>query len=156
MGDPFYSAGLQFECTQCHSCCRHDPGYVFLSRADLLRLSEHHHLSPRDFVEKYCRWEDFGEGGILSLVEKQNYDCIFWSGGCTVYPARPLQCRAYPFWEGPLQSAQNWNYEARFCPGINRGKIHGKDVIEDWLKSRSDNPVVTKKEFDQWLLNSGV
>ncbi|OHD11779.1 MAG: hypothetical protein A2Z96_07745 [Spirochaetes bacterium GWB1_48_6] len=147
MSDPFYSAGLQFQCTQCHSCCRHDPGYVFLSREDLNRLSTHHSLSPEEFIKKYCRWEDFGTGEMLSLVEKKNFDCIFWDNGCTVYPARPLQCRAYPFWENPMKSLQTWNYEARFCPGINQGKLHSPEVIKQWLKERADSPILTKEEF---------
>ena len=147
MSDPFYSGGLQFECTQCHGCCRHDPGYVFLSRSDLDRLAAHHNITPQGFIEKYCRWEDFGTGEMLSLVEKKNFDCIFWDKGCTIYPARPLQCRAYPFWENPLKSLQTWNYEARFCPGINQGKLHDRKTIENWLTDRSDAPILTKEEF---------
>lgn len=144
MGTPFYSDGLKFECTQCHSCCRHDPGYVFLSESDLANLLQVTGLNRADFLEKYCRWEDLGDGPVLCLTEKSNFDCIFWENGCTVYTGRPLQCRSYPFWKGPLQNREQWDWEGRFCPGIGRGKIHSSAEIESWLKQRADNPPITK------------
>ncbi|HUX21603.1 MAG TPA: YkgJ family cysteine cluster protein, partial [Spirochaetia bacterium] len=39
MYKPFYQDGLRFECTRCDACCRHEPGYVFLSQTDLRRLA---------------------------------------------------------------------------------------------------------------------
>lgn len=147
MDRPFYAAGLKFECTQCHDCCRHDPGYVFLSRFDLERLAQHKGLSPGQFIESFCRWVDLGDGEVLSLVEKKNYDCIFWDQGCTVYSGRPLQCRAYPFWKGPLASPQAWDFESRACPGIGRGKLHSREDIEAWLQARRDQPVLRRSEL---------
>ena len=35
MSKKFYDDGLQFECARCSYCCRHEPGYVFLSDNDL-------------------------------------------------------------------------------------------------------------------------
>lgn len=142
----FYDHGLNFECTQCHACCRHDPGYVFLSRQDLDLLASGVGMEAGVFVENHCRWVDLGEGPVLSLKEKKNYDCIFWDGGCTVYAHRPVQCRTYPFWEGPLASAEKWKWEGRFCPGINRGKLHEKSQIEEALAKRRANPVLRQGE----------
>jgi len=104
-------------------------------------------LDQLAFVERYCRWVDLGQGLVLSLREKKNNDCIFWDGGCTVYSHRPVQCRAYPFWEGPLASKEKWAWEGRFCPGINRGKLHNKDEIEKALADRRTNPVMTKDDL---------
>jgi Fe-S-cluster containining protein len=103
-------------------------------------------MEPRAFVEKYCRWVDLGQGLVLSLREKKNYDCIFWDNGCTVYAHRPVQCRTYPFWEGPLASAEKWKWEGRFCPGINRGKLHDKASIEEALARRRAHPVLRQGE----------
>lgn len=147
MAEPFYARGLQFECTQCHACCRHDPGYVFLSRPDLETLARGRGLSPEAFVEAYCRWVDLGHGPVLSLKEKKNYDCVFWDQGCTVYADRPVQCRTYPFWEGPLASADKWKWEGQFCPGINRGKLRGRDEIEAALSARRAHPVLRNGEL---------
>ncbi len=142
----FYDQGLKFECTQCHACCRHDPGYVFLSRQDLDVLAAGVGLDPAAFVERFARWVDLGSGPVLSLREKPNYDCIFWDQGCTVYKHRPVQCRTYPFWEGPTTSQEKWKWEGRFCPGINRGKVHTKAEIEAALEERRAHPVLRKGE----------
>jgi len=146
MPSTFYDQGLKFECTQCHACCRHDPGYVFLSRQDLDLLAEGTGLSPEAFIERHTRWVDLGDGFVLSLKEKKNFDCIFWDNGCTVYAHRPVQCRTYPFWEGPLASAEKWKWEGRFCPGINRGKVHDKASIDEALARRRSHPVLRRED----------
>jgi len=142
----FYDQGLKFECTQCHACCRHDPGYVFLSRPDLERLARGVGLEPQAFVQAHCRWVDVGDGLVLSLKEKKNYDCVFWDGGCTVYQHRPVQCRTYPFWERPLSSPEQWKWEGRFCPGINHGKVRTKQEIEEALAQRREHPILRQGE----------
>jgi len=142
----FYDQGLKFECTQCHACCRHDPGYVFLSRQDLDSLALGVGMDSKAFIAKYCRWVDLGQGFVLSLKEKKNFDCVFWDKGCTVYASRPVQCRTYPFWEGPVSSAEKWKWEGRFCPGINRGKLHDKSEIEKALDARRSHPVLRQGE----------
>jgi len=147
MQSMFYDEGLKFECTQCHSCCRHDPGYVFLSRLDLDRLVASCGLSEKEFIDRHCRWVDLGKGMVLSLKEKKNYDCIFWDGGCTVYHSRPVQCRTYPFWEGPTSSAEKWKWEGRFCPGINQGKLRTKAEIDSALADRKANPVLRPEDL---------
>ena len=81
----FYDNGLRFECQKCSACCRYDPGYVFLSRNDLASLTQRMKLSEKEFLETYCRTVDLGGIKRVSLIEKKNYDCIFWEeGGCTV------------------------------------------------------------------------
>lgn len=148
MNERFYDQGLAFECTQCHACCRHDPGYVFLSEKDLSALCGHFGKSREAFISDYCRWVDLGEGPLLCLLEKANFDCIFWDKGCTVYEARPTQCRSYPFWKSPLSSKEQWKWEARFCPGIGRGKLHTKQEIEAWLKLREDHPPIARRDAE--------
>ncbi len=139
MGRPFYSDGLKFECTRCSACCRFDPGFVFLSRNDLDRLLSFMSMKKDSFIRKYCRIVDMGNTRRLSLVEKENYDCIFWSeNGCAVYEARPLQCRSYPFWRPFLESKEAWDAEAENCPGMNRGTVHSAKVIEKWLEKRDN------------------
>jgi Fe-S-cluster containining protein len=147
MDEPFYKDGLHFSCITCHTCCRHDPGYVFLSKKDLDRMLAYFNLEAEAFVKKYCRWVDQGEEKVLSLVEKANFDCIFWDEGCTIYQARPDQCRTYPFWSGPLSSQEDWKWEKRFCPGIGSGDLHTVQDIRDYLHLRESNPLVTRMLF---------
>ena len=144
MSELFYKNGLKFECKQCSKCCRLDPGFVFLSYNDLDRLKNYFNISEDKFIEKYCRIVDMGEHKRLSLVEKTNCDCIFWSNGrCEIYDARPLQCRSYPFWKPFLTDIKSWNTEADSCPGMNHGIIRDRNEIDEWLRSRDTEQYIS-------------
>jgi Fe-S-cluster containining protein len=142
---PFYAGGLYFSCTRCSVCCRHEPGFVYLSQKDALLLAAALKVGYAEFVKAYCRWVP-AEWGIeqLSLKEKSNYDCVFWKGGCSVYGARPLQCRIFPFWPSTVASAAAWESAAAGCPGIGRGELYTMEYIESCLKRRRGEPVLTK------------
>jgi Fe-S-cluster containining protein len=134
----FYDSGLRFECTKCSRCCRHTPGYVFLSPGDLQRLSAALKLSHREFRARYCRTVDLGLARRVSLKEKPNLDCILWeNGGCSLYEARPVQCRSFPFWSACVASAEAWRLHAKSCPGMGRGVLHTREEIEGWLSLRA-------------------
>ena len=139
----FYKDGLRFECTRCSKCCRHTPGYVFLSEVDIARLAAALALTTQEFLLRYCHRVRFGPVQRVSLKEKPNIDCIFWdNGGCTVYEARPLQCRAYPFWSSCVSTPEEWRHHAGQCPGIGRGPLHSREEIEGWLDQRLKEPFV--------------
>jgi Fe-S-cluster containining protein len=43
---------------------------------------------------------------------------------CTVYSARPKQCRTFPFWRGLVEDGQ-WTTEAeQVCEGVGRGRLY--------------------------------
>jgi len=134
--EPFWNKGLKFKCTSCGHCCRHEPGYVFLSQMDLDNLVQYKKISEAVFIKKYCRTVDLGITTRLSLTETAENDCIFWDQGCTVYRGRPLQCRTYPFWPAIMSSREEWEREALECPGINQGEMHSPKDISDALKKR--------------------
>lgn len=121
----------KFQCTNCGYCCRFEPGFVFLTETDLKRLALYFELSVGDFIKTHCR-EVFGsDGSRISLKEKKNNDCEFWSEGCTIYEARPNQCRAYPFWPNIMKSQVEWDKESEFCPGIGRGEVLDLSLVEE-------------------------
>jgi Fe-S-cluster containining protein len=143
--DLFYAKGLCFSCTRCSSCCRFDPGYVFLSKKDADSLARALDMTYTDFVEVYCRWVDGYEGKArLSLKEKANYDCIFWKEGCTVYAERPGQCRTFPFWPDILRSGETWNNAALSCPGIGKGERIDPSYIERRLWEQLTETIIEK------------
>ncbi|MGA2641654.1 MAG: YkgJ family cysteine cluster protein [Spirochaetia bacterium] len=137
MQDIFYKSGLRFECTRCSKCCRHTPGYVFLSTADLAALSKSMRMTKEELLHRYCRTIDLGAARRVSLKEKPNFDCILWeNSGCSRYDARPLQCRSFPFWSTCVASREEWENQARNCPGMGKGKMHSREKIEGWLARR--------------------
>lgn len=116
------SRGLRFECQQCSYCCTGSPGFVWLGDADLSALCAFFAMDLQEFSRAYCRPIEVEGGRALSLREKSGYDCIFLDGGrCSVYAARPVQCRTYPFWEEILETETSWKAEASSCPGIGCG-----------------------------------
>lgn len=137
--------GLSFQCQGCNYCCSVEPGFVFLSQEDLDRLSDHFSLTQDSFIEKYCRKVDIGIGYRVSLIEKENYDCIFLSNkGCSCYNARPLQCKTYPFWPSIVESKEAWEKEGQLCPGIGKGenKITKAKIEKKLEEMKNFRPII--------------
>ncbi|HEC61358.1 MAG TPA: YkgJ family cysteine cluster protein [bacterium] len=149
MNDCLYNDGLQFECTRCSRCCRHTPGYVFLSSNDLHRLAAATKRSRTAFLADYCR--EVGVNGFrrISLKEKSNFDCIFWEDeGCIVYESRPFQCASYPFWSANLDSQADWEDVKGDCPGADHGRRHSKEEIDAWLEKHLRQQFLGAEEAD--------
>lgn len=147
MDQPYYSNGLMFSCTHCSACCRHDPGFVYLSEKDLEKLLKWFTLERDVFISVFCHWVSCGDGfEYLSLKEKHNYDCILWDDGCTVYENRPLQCSIYPFWASLVQTKDSWNAAAVDCPGMNQGVLHDSYQIQTHLQRRCEQPYITRPQ----------
>ena len=101
-------------------------------------------LDARTFLERYCREVKIGGIPRVSLIEKWNYDCIFWEkDGCSVYCNRPMQCRSYPFWSGNLVSRRGWEQLKSSCPGVGRGRIHSRREIEGWIRKAGASRFLT-------------
>ncbi len=101
-------------------------------------------MTGDDFISTYCRKINFNTIIRISLIEKTNFDCIFWSEGtCMVYKYRPLQCRMYPFWQQNLVNRAVWDSLAQDCPGINQGKKHTYREIQKILRRREFEPFLS-------------
>lgn len=127
---PWYRDGLRFECTRCGNCCSGFPGTVTVDDGEVAALARHVELDEATFRRRHTR---IMSDGSVSLREKPNYDCVFWSRahGCLVYEARPTQCRTWPFWRGNVATSEHWNEEAEHCPGMNHGRLYTLDEIEE-------------------------
>ncbi len=131
----------------CRYCCSAEPGFVFLSEEEISRMASYIGLSFEEFIDIYCRKVDYGLYYMVSLKEKENYDCIFLTGnGCSVYEVRPEQCRTYPFWRGIADSDSSWLEEAGKCPGIGKGRVYGKEEIRKILESTTHEPYIILKK----------
>jgi Fe-S-cluster containining protein len=142
---PFYEDGLRFTCKRCSLCCTRDSGYVFLTEHDLELLVSELKMKREEFLQVYCRWVRLDRGTeLLSLREKANNDCYFWKDGCTMYAARPLQCRSYPFWKNFLCGKDVWDAALAECPGANSGELHSKEYIENCIANEDAEPVISR------------
>jgi Fe-S-cluster containining protein len=124
---PWYRDGLAFSCTRCGACCTGAPGFVWVTPEEIEQLAKLRGEPTERFSAKYVR--QIGER--YSLIEKPGGDCIFWdkTAGCTVYPARPSQCRTWPFWPENVETPADWKYTREICPGSGHGRLYSVDEI---------------------------
>lgn len=128
----WFGAGLRFTCTGCGECCTGPSGSVYVSQPDVTRLSEALGLAEEAFLDRYTRSQD----GRRVLTDKpDSSDCVFLSGtACSVYDARPIQCRAYPFWLTNVLDPEAWAETAAVCEGIDHADailIPASEVVEN-------------------------
>ena len=132
---PWYADGLRFECqADCGRCCTNHGkyAYVYLDGDDLSRLAAVLGISPGEFRERYTTLDD---GYVVLVMDTPS--CPFLHGSrCSVYEARPEQCRAFPFWQEHLRSRRSWERTEEFCPGINRGRLQSLEAIRQRLDQR--------------------
>jgi uncharacterized protein len=142
-----YKKGLKFKCQGSSNCCvsRGSYGFVYLSKKDIKKLSKFMKLEINNFLNLYC---DETNGITHFKEEKKNGDCQFLlNKKCTVYKARPTQCRTWPFWSENMNS-KTWNTEiANFCPGIGKGKIISKFIIEKKISEDDKNELNIMKQI---------
>jgi Fe-S-cluster containining protein len=126
--EPWFKNGLRFECTQCGNCCTGAPGYVWVNREEIEALARKLNLSVPQFERRYVRTV----GIRKSLIEYANGDCVFFDSHgrkCTVYDARPRQCRTWPFWKSNVESPHAWQQTCAVCPGSGKGKLYPVEHI---------------------------
>lgn len=134
--------GLRFECQpECGRCCtaQEREGSVYIEPDDIDRLARALKLTPRIFVSRYTR----NDSDELELIMEESGSCPFLADDrCSVHPARPLQCRTYPFLprDGftPIETSTAWRREKRFCPGIGKGRLYRKEEILAISRGRAD------------------
>ena len=131
---PWYKDGLRFECSQCGDCCTGAPGHVWVNNEEIAALADLVLAGDREaFEDKYVR----RVGMRKSLIEFPNGDCVFFDGNarkCTVYGARPRQCKTWPFWDSNLKTKADWVQTCEACPGSGQGKLYQLSEIEDQRK----------------------
>lgn len=87
-------------------------------------------VGPRD-VARIARHLKLSEDAVRArylhrrgdrLLDAPGGRCIFLKDGretaCSIYAARPQQCRTWPFWPELLRSPENLREAMRLCPGI--------------------------------------
>ncbi|MGD9719648.1 MAG: YkgJ family cysteine cluster protein [Pirellulales bacterium] len=126
--EPWFSEGLRFECTQCGDCCTGAPGYVWVNGDEIAALATQLEMSVADFEQKYVR----RVGIRKSLIEYVNGDCVFFdtrARKCSVYEARPRQCRTWPFWRSNVATPADWQRTCEVCPGSGKGQLHSAERV---------------------------
>lgn len=127
---PWFKEGLKFECQRCGRCCRGEPGVVWVNKNEIEKIAAFLGISREAFARNYLR--SFNER--YSLVEYGGGDCIMYDNGCKIYDVRPCQCRTFPFWGSNLEDRSEWEKLKKTCPGVDKGKLHKLEDIQNNLK----------------------
>ena len=111
---------VRFECQPgCIKCCDQD-GFVYLSEEDVQRAAKFTGMSQKKFEARYVYRTRF-QRRFRKPPDKQ---CPFLEkGGCSIHPAKPTQCRTFPFWPEIVEHKSTWTRAGRSCPGIGKGEL---------------------------------
>jgi Fe-S-cluster containining protein len=112
--------GIRFECQPgCTNCCR-QKGFVYLTEADLVRIARFIGMRPVDFERRYV----YRTKRLMRLRMPRHSQCHFLEeNGCSIHPAKPTQCRIFPFWPELVDDKREWRKTAAWCPGIGQGRL---------------------------------
>jgi len=112
--------GLRFECQPgCTACCR-QKGFVYLTEDDVARAAAFLGMTVEAFEKRHI----YRTRHLRRLRVPRDAQCGFLrEDGCSIHPAKPTQCRIFPFWPELAESGRKWRQTAAWCPGIGQGEL---------------------------------
>jgi Fe-S-cluster containining protein len=87
------------------------------------------------FLERYCQEED---GWISLRMDRPACPFLTEANRCSIYPVRPKQCVAWPFWTENLERATWKGPVKECCPGIGNGPLHSSEEVERIARELED------------------
>ncbi len=105
-------------CVDCPGhCCRGESGNIWVNQQEIFQMCNLLKINTIDFIQKYLN-RISNRFSIKERFEAPEFQCVFFEDiecQCSIYGARPLQCRQYPFWE-PFR--RHKDQVVKECPGI--------------------------------------
>ena len=105
-------------CRECEgSCCKGRSGNIWVNAEEIGRIVGFLKSNQVDVIQRYLN----PAGNRLSIRERSaggQFVCIFFDNQekkCTIYAARPDQCRRFPFWQYYRDRVEQLVDE---CPGV--------------------------------------
>ncbi len=106
-------------CESCGGeCCLGESGFVWITTAEIKQLSRFLNISFRECCNDYLTKEKHRYTINEIKLSENAYACVFFDRElkkCSVYDARPTQCRTFPFWED-YQLVKDETYH--MCPAV--------------------------------------
>ncbi|HSS97523.1 MAG TPA: YkgJ family cysteine cluster protein, partial [Terriglobales bacterium] len=93
---------MRFACQPgCTRCCTQE-GWIWLGAEDVPRLAAFRGMSTDEFKRVYV----YSTKHTSRLRMKKGTCPFLEAEGCSVHPAKPTQCRAFPFWPEILENKE--------------------------------------------------
>ncbi|MEA3554288.1 MAG: YkgJ family cysteine cluster protein [Campylobacterota bacterium] len=109
----------ELKCAMCDgNCCIGESGYIWITKKEIENLAKHLNITIDELGQKYIFKVGYKFSIREKLISKENYACIFFDltkKQCSIYEARPTQCRTFPFWEYFKDNIEEVKEE---CPAI--------------------------------------
>jgi Fe-S-cluster containining protein len=136
LADEIRSTG--FTCLMCGECCSRgedDGNLVLVSAPEIRAIMDFTGHAWDDIAEPYPEMMPAEGGGKFTLawcLRRTETACIFLdqNNRCTIYPARPLICRTYPF------AREEGTLSVYACPGIGQNTlcIEAETIAEECIR----------------------
>jgi Fe-S-cluster containining protein len=97
---------------------------VYITEDDLKRAAKFVGKTTRAFEKKYV----YRTAHQLRFRKPRDKQCPFLitegeGRGCSIHPAKPTQCRTFPFWPELVGDPGAWKGAQNYCPGIGKGEL---------------------------------
>lgn len=149
-------------CNHCGACCKDPCVQVNLTIGDIHRISEFIKMPVEELFKEHIGINPFGDPDLIhyDMELGLNNPCKFRvDGKCSIYAARPLSCRLFPYWilaEAPLEKLRELLSEYGCSYDITKKKdylkyknILGEIVIEEssWFDPKRKVNITRLKGF---------
>jgi hypothetical protein len=132
-GEVQYPVHLRWTCVRCTKSCRDLPGRtrnILLAQSDIKRITDSTKLAAKEFSAS-----SRGSFPYVRKMRKLGGRCVFLKASrCSIYRARPLICRFYPF---SLHPARNNTFEIGLdlsCSGMDKGPYRDERFFRDLVE----------------------
>ena len=89
---------MGFQCHHCGECCRNVSAQINLSLADIDRICKFLNCDVTEIKDKMGIFPFLNENNTFDYELGLHLPCKFRKDSrCTIYPARPLNCRLFPY-----------------------------------------------------------
>lgn len=109
----------ELKCATCEgNCCIGESGYIWISKEEITNLAKHLNITIEELGMQYLLKVGYKYSIKEVQIAKDNFACIFFDltkKCCSIYEARPSQCRTFPFWEYFKNNIKELEEE---CPAI--------------------------------------
>jgi len=134
-----YPKNVRWRCIRCARCCGDVDSRqrrIALLDSEVIELCEYSGLQRESFTDNLA-----GNEPYTVTMRKIRGKCIFLKGNsCSVYEARPLVCRFYPFWLTREGSKYVFKITEE-CPGIGHGARLGLEHFISLLRTALNKQV---------------